>query len=123
MNPTPEADKPWMTVILHRYTGPQDMYGVHELVPDEGWLLRPFGPSHTSYSNTAQLVTSAQAENWRHTLAQYGYRKLAWFSIPEPLRTFLIHQVVPLEWKIGLRANHPSLTNKISLWIKGEMPG
>jgi hypothetical protein len=105
-------------VEIHRYTDP-DRFGFHHFTPVlPGGAVYPF--NHATFRSRIELLDEQETVQQSLRLQNQDYVDLPWGGIWPDLKEYIIRQVIPLEWKTGVRDGDESLTSRIVLWTKAE---
>jgi hypothetical protein len=132
MTDTIDLEYPDLCTEIHRYERPEDVYRFHTLLPrpvsERHSNHRPFSPP--GYNPQAQnyieaerhQVHTGRAEELREGLVQDGYRPIKFIELPEVLAKFVTYQQAPLEFQLQLSQGVEFVTDRIVVWVRGELP-
>jgi hypothetical protein len=123
---------PDLCTEIHRYERPENIWRFFTLLPrpisDAFMNHRPFSPP--GYNPAAQNYIEAErhqvhhgrAEEIREGLIKDGYTPVKFMDLPTVLAKFVIFNQAPLEFQMQLSQGDPALTDKIVVWVRGELP-
>ena len=85
----------------------------------EEWLEKS-GPNYIETEK--HQVNANSAEVIRMILTDQGFRQMSLAEVPYNLRIFVISNQAPIEFQQGLMTNHPSVINRVKVWVRGDLP-
>jgi hypothetical protein len=116
-----------------RYEKPESIYRFFTLYPrpisETHANYRPFSP-RGGYNPEAQNYIEAErhqvypgrADEIRESLVKDGYRPMKFAELPEVLAKFVTYQQAPLEFQLQLSQGVEFITDRIVVWVRGELP-
>jgi hypothetical protein len=123
---------PDLCTEIHRYEKPEDIYRFFTLLPrpvsDVFMNHRPFSPP--GYNPLAQNYIEAErhqvhigrAKEIRDGLIEDGYRPIKFVELPPVLAKFVTYNQAPLEFQLQLNQGVEFVTDRIVVWVRGELP-